>query len=69
MTIPRILLVVGAAAVFYLLGANREQLRTGQIVRSARAAWKNPEEKKKDRKRLQKIAKRNAKKVTKGIYR
>jgi hypothetical protein len=68
MTIPRILLAVGVAVAFYFLGANREQLRTGQIVRGARAAWNHPEAKK-DRKRLQKIAKSNAKKVTKAIYR
>jgi hypothetical protein len=68
MTIPRLLLAVGVAVAFYLLGASREQLRTGQIVRSARAAWRHPEAKK-DRKRLQKIAKGNAKKITKAIYR
>jgi hypothetical protein len=68
MTIPRILLAVGVAVAFYLLGANREQLRTGQIVRGARAAWKHPEAKK-DRKRLQKITKKSAKKVAKALYR
>jgi hypothetical protein len=68
MTIPRILLAVGVAVAFYFLGANREQLRTGQIVRGARAACNHPEAKK-DRKRLQKITKKSAKKVAKALYR
>jgi hypothetical protein len=68
MTIPRLLLALGVAVTLYFLGANREQIRTGQIVRGARAAWNHPEAKK-DRKRLQKISKGNAKKITKGVYR
>ncbi|MCU1445278.1 hypothetical protein [Cryobacterium sp.] len=67
MTIPRLLLAIAIAVGLYILGANTDRLRTGQIIRSARAAWEHPEAKK-DRKRLQKISKKNAKKITKGIY-
>ena len=67
MTVPRLLLVVGLAVGLYLLGANADRMRTSQIIRSARAAWDHPEAKK-DRAKLQKLAKRNAKKITKAIY-
>jgi uncharacterized protein HemX len=67
MTVPRVLLAVALAVALYLLGSRSEQIRTRQIVRGARAARKHPEAKK-DRSRLQKLAKRNAKKITKGIY-
>jgi uncharacterized protein HemX len=67
MTVPRLLLAVALAVALYLLGSRSEQIRTSQIVRGARARWKHPEAKK-DRSRLQKLAKRNAKKITKGIY-
>ena len=66
MTVPRLLLVVGLAVGLYLLGANADRMRTSRIIRSARAAWDHPEAKK-DRSRLQKLAKRNAKKITKAI--
>ena len=67
MTVPRLLLLVGLAVGLYLLGANADRMRTNQIIRSARAAWDHPEAKK-DRAKLQKLAKRNAKKITKAIY-
>lgn len=67
MTIPRLLLVLGVAVGLYLLGANADRMRTSQIIRSARAAWEHPEVKK-DRKKLQKLAKKNAKKITDAIY-
>jgi hypothetical protein len=67
MTVPRLLLAIAVAVGLYSLGSHAEQIRTGQVVRSARAAWNHPEAKK-DRARLQKLAKRNAKKITKAIY-
>jgi hypothetical protein len=67
MTVPRLLLGLAVAIALYYLGASSERIRTSQVVRGARAARKHPEAKK-DRARLQKLAKRNAKKITKGIY-
>ena len=66
MTIPRLLLIIAVAVGLYLLGTNADRMRTNQIIRSARAAWDHPEVKK-DRSRLHKLAKRNAKKITKAI--
>ena len=67
MTIPRVLIAVGLGFALYFLGANTDRWRTSQIVRSARAAW-HPESKR-DRRRLHRNARRNAKRVTRAVYR
>jgi uncharacterized protein HemX len=67
MTVPRLLLALAVAIGLYYLGANADRIQSGQLARAARAAWEHPEAKK-DRSRLQKLAKRNAKKITKAVY-
>jgi hypothetical protein len=67
MTIPRLLLAVGVAAAFYLLGARAGRERYDQMRQGAQKAWQAPASKK-ARSRIQKLAKRNAKKVSKGVH-
>ncbi|PXA68257.1 hypothetical protein [Cryobacterium arcticum] len=74
MTVPRLLLTVGLAAgiafVGYLLGTRAGQDQSRKIRASAHKAARNAwtPEPKKDRTRIQKLAKRNAKKIDKAVH-
>jgi len=67
MTIPRLLLIAGIALLFYLLGTRAGRKRSRQLRDSALQVWHSPESKK-ARGKLQKLAKRNAKKIDKAVH-
>ncbi|WEO76405.1 hypothetical protein BJQ94_13655 [Cryobacterium sp. SO2] len=67
MTVPRLLLLAGIALLCYLLGTRAGRKRSEQIRESARKVWHSPESKK-ARGTLQKLAKRNAKKIDKAVH-
>ena len=68
MTVPRLLLIAGVALLFYLLGTRSGRRRSAQLRDSALEVWHTPESKK-ARGKLQKMAKRNAKKIDKAVHR
>ncbi|WEO76377.1 hypothetical protein BJQ94_13515 [Cryobacterium sp. SO2] len=67
MTALRFLLVAAVAFVFYLIGAKAGRGRYREIRRNAKKAWNDPTVKK-VRARSQKLAKRNAKRLTKAVH-
>ena len=67
MTVPRLLLIAGIALLFYLLGTRAGRHRSEQLRDKALGVWHSPESKK-ARSALQKLAKRNAKKIDKAVH-
>ena len=67
MTVPRLLLIAGIALLFYLLGTRAGRKRATQLRDSALEVWHSPESKK-ARSKLQKLAKRNAKKIDEAVH-
>ena len=67
MTVPRLPLVVGIAVVFYLLGNRAGRGKYTRLRRKTLRAWNHPEVRK-GRARLQKLARRNYKKINKAMH-
>ena len=68
MTVPRLLAAAVIAVVFYFIGTRTGRDHYKHIRLGARQAWNHPAAKK-DRARLQKLASKSAKKVTKTFNR
>lgn len=68
MTALRLLLAAVIAFAFYFIGAKAGRGRYREIRRSAKKAWNDPTVKK-ARAGSKKLAKRNAKKITKAVHR
>ncbi|MBX0301139.1 hypothetical protein K2F54_14280 [Cryobacterium sp. 1639] len=68
MTALRLLLAAIIAFAFYFIGAKAGRGRYREIRRSAKKAWNDPTVKK-ARAGSKKLAKRNAKKITKAVHR
>ena len=68
MTFLRILLAAAFAFAFYLLGSKAGTGRYKQVRKNARKAWNDPTVKK-ARSGTKKLARRNAKKLTKAVHR
>ncbi|MGY4857689.1 hypothetical protein [Cryobacterium sp. AP23] len=67
MTFLRLLLAAAFAFAFYLLGSKAGTGRYKQVRKSARKAWNDPTVKK-ARSGTKKLARRNAKKLTKAVH-